>query len=106
MERSRSQSPERYASRISVLAALILYVSSIEPHLAEVSNLNFPEFKRAGQNNDASDAKRQALDSESRPFSHRQTLTQLADAGRINFENQGISVFHDSSLDPDRLTHV
>src|ERR1700746_455259 len=66
----------------------------------------FPELKRAGQNTVESDAKRQALDSESCPFSPRQTLSQLDDAGRINFENQGIPVFHDSSLDPDRLPHV
>src|SRR5206468_11787386 len=84
----------------------ILYVSSIEPHLAEVSNLNFPEFKRAGQNNAASDAIRLPLDSESCPFSLRQTLSQIADAGRINFENQGVVVFDDSSLDPDRLPHM
>jgi len=90
---SRSTSLERYASRISVLAALILYVSSIEPHLAEVSNLNFPEFKRARQNNAASDAIRLPLDSENCRFSLRQTLPQLAAAGRVNFENQGIAVF-------------
>src|SRR6266481_4298844 len=33
-------------------------------------------------------------------------LPQLGDAGRVNFENQNITVFHNSSLETDRLPHV
>src|SRR5258707_311251 len=33
-------------------------------------------------------------------------LPQQGDAGRVNFENQGITVFHNSSLETDRLPHM
>src|SRR5882724_6986284 len=46
MASNRAASPERYASRISVLAALILYVSSIESHLVEPPNVKFWELGR------------------------------------------------------------
>src|ERR1043166_450945 len=33
-------------------------------------------------------------------------LPQLGDAGRVNFEYQGITVFHNSSLETHRLPHM
>src|SRR4030095_10114300 len=61
---------------------------------------------QTGQNNAASDASRPPLDSESYRRLFCQMLPQLGDAGRVTFENQGITVFHNSSLETHRLPHM